>query len=186
MNTQKLKQTGFTIVELLIVIVVIGILAAITIVSYSGIQTRAKNTQIAAAMDAYEKALRQYKTFNNTYPSSISPGKTYACLGGDFPQKTPFNEGECFNISDGTVVAVKVPAVDAALKTVLSSPPEVTNDAFSYPYGTDGRTATIRGIVYTGANDYALIAYGIKGDQTCARGFKSTIGLGTVCQVSLD
>ena len=39
------KRTGFTIVELLIVIVVIGILAAITIVAFNGIQTRAKNTQ---------------------------------------------------------------------------------------------------------------------------------------------
>jgi prepilin-type N-terminal cleavage/methylation domain-containing protein len=36
------KQTGFTIVELLIVIVVIGILAAITIVAYNGIQDRAR------------------------------------------------------------------------------------------------------------------------------------------------
>jgi prepilin-type N-terminal cleavage/methylation domain-containing protein len=38
----KEKQTGFTIVELLIVIVVIGILAAITIVAYNGIQERAR------------------------------------------------------------------------------------------------------------------------------------------------
>ena len=41
----RTRQTGFTIVELLIVIVVIGILAAITIVAYNGIQTRAQNTQ---------------------------------------------------------------------------------------------------------------------------------------------
>lgn len=40
----KNRSKGFTIVELLIVIVVIGILAAITIVAYNGIQNRAKNT----------------------------------------------------------------------------------------------------------------------------------------------
>ena len=36
------KRRGFTIVELLIVIVVIGILAAITIIAYNGVQVRAK------------------------------------------------------------------------------------------------------------------------------------------------
>ena len=38
------KQRGFTIVELLIVIVVIAILASITIVAYSGTQARAKDS----------------------------------------------------------------------------------------------------------------------------------------------
>ncbi|MCX6728369.1 MAG: prepilin-type N-terminal cleavage/methylation domain-containing protein [Candidatus Saccharibacteria bacterium] len=42
------KDRGFTIVELLVVIVVIGILAAITIVSYTGFTTRAKASQTQA------------------------------------------------------------------------------------------------------------------------------------------
>ena len=48
------RETGFTIVELLIVIVVIGILAAITIVAYNGIQERAR---LASAM-AFEHQLQ--------------------------------------------------------------------------------------------------------------------------------
>ncbi|MDB5165339.1 MAG: Fimbrial protein, partial [Candidatus Saccharibacteria bacterium] len=45
-----LKQRGFTIVELLIVIVVIGILAAITIVAYNGIQNRARVSSVNSAL----------------------------------------------------------------------------------------------------------------------------------------
>lgn len=54
------KSRGFTIVELLIVIVVIGILAAITIVAYNGITGRAK---LAAAQSAAEQAAKKVTTY---------------------------------------------------------------------------------------------------------------------------
>ncbi len=54
----KLKQTGFTIVELLIVIVVIGILAAITIVAFNGIQERARVQQANSELNALAKAIQ--------------------------------------------------------------------------------------------------------------------------------
>lgn len=56
------SKTGFTIVELLIVIVVIAILAAISVVAYNGIQTRAKATILANDIKAMEKAFNLYKT----------------------------------------------------------------------------------------------------------------------------
>lgn len=45
------NSKGFTIVELLIVIVVIGILAAITIVSYTGIQSKARTAASVSTVD---------------------------------------------------------------------------------------------------------------------------------------
>lgn len=48
--------TGFTIVELLIVIVVIAILAAISIVAFNGVQDRAKATKIKADLNQISKA----------------------------------------------------------------------------------------------------------------------------------
>lgn len=69
-----IKQPGFTIVELLVVIVVIGVLAAITIVSYSGIQTRAKDSRRVGDMKTIVKELELYKVQNAFYPSSSNNG----------------------------------------------------------------------------------------------------------------
>ena len=74
------RTVGFTIVELLIVIVVIGILAAITIVAFNGIQTRSKNTQTINAMASYVKLLNLYKADHGTYPQV-----TDVCLGTGYP-----------------------------------------------------------------------------------------------------
>lgn len=77
---------GFTIVELLIVIVVIGILAAVSIVSYSGIQQRANSTKTVSALDAWIKALTLYKTDNGRWPSGLvclGEGYSYGVTGAD-------------------------------------------------------------------------------------------------------
>lgn len=74
MNTKQLqtftRQRGFTIVELLIVIVVIGILAAITIVAYNGVQGRAQDSRRVNDIQAIATALEAYKTVNGTYPAA--------------------------------------------------------------------------------------------------------------------
>lgn len=61
---------GFTIVELLIVIVVIGILAAITIVSFNGVQSKARDAQRASDVNTIAKALQLYYIDNGRYPGS--------------------------------------------------------------------------------------------------------------------
>ena len=60
---------GFTIVELLIVVVVIGILAAITIVAYNGVQNRANDSRLDSDVSHIKTALEMYKTDNGTYPA---------------------------------------------------------------------------------------------------------------------
>ncbi len=71
------KQSGFTIVELLIVIVIIGILAAITIVAYNGIQQRARDSARTSDIAGIQKALELYRADNDSYPSAGSDNVGY-------------------------------------------------------------------------------------------------------------
>jgi len=61
-------RSGFTIVELLIVVVVIAILASITIVSFNGISARATRAQVASDISNIKKTMAIHTATYNTYP----------------------------------------------------------------------------------------------------------------------
>jgi prepilin-type N-terminal cleavage/methylation domain-containing protein len=73
MQWAKQHKTGFTIVELLIVIVVIAILAAITIVAYNGIQNRAKQSSAQSLVSQAQKKVMAYAVQNaDRYPATLA------------------------------------------------------------------------------------------------------------------
>jgi general secretion pathway protein G len=68
----KRTKQGFTIIELLIVIVVIGILASITIVAYNGVQGRAQDARRMSDIVKIQQGLELYKIQNGSYPAATS------------------------------------------------------------------------------------------------------------------
>jgi prepilin-type N-terminal cleavage/methylation domain-containing protein len=67
-----MQRRGFTVVELIIVIVVLGVLAAIMIIGYGGIQRRSHDSIARYTVaDAY-KVLQNYYIDNKNYPSNIA------------------------------------------------------------------------------------------------------------------
>ena len=69
MISLKKRNQGFTIVELLIVIVVIGILALLVITTYSGIQQKARNSQRQSDLQALQTQLEAFYSQNGYYPT---------------------------------------------------------------------------------------------------------------------
>jgi prepilin-type N-terminal cleavage/methylation domain-containing protein len=93
------RVRGFTIVELLIVIVVIAILAAITVVAYNGIKQRADNSARVAAAKEWYKVFHAYLAQNSVYPDETSD--RHFCLAYGYATNldaTASNE-DCFMAS---------------------------------------------------------------------------------------
>lgn len=67
--SNKLKQQGFTIVELLIVIVVIGILAALVITTFTGIQKKARDTERTTDIKALHGQVEAFYADKGYYPT---------------------------------------------------------------------------------------------------------------------
>lgn len=65
----KSYRRGFTIVELLIVIVIIGILASLVIVAYNGIQNRANDATVQTDLNNVGKKIKSYIIQNGTSPT---------------------------------------------------------------------------------------------------------------------
>ena len=77
-------KQGFTIVELLIVVIVIAVLASITSSAFNGVQNRSRNSARYSEMKAWDKTLKLYKATYGDYPSTLAANTLY-CLGEGFP-----------------------------------------------------------------------------------------------------
>ncbi len=89
MRARSDKQTGFTIVELLIVVVVIAILAAITIVAYNGITQRTKDAAVRTTSSQAAKKIALFGVNNaDAYPDTLDTLATAVGLPAPAPGAT--------------------------------------------------------------------------------------------------
>jgi prepilin-type N-terminal cleavage/methylation domain-containing protein len=102
MRTKQQQLRGFTIVELLIVIVVIAILATISIVAYNGIQNRANDSAIQSDLNNFSKKIQLAAATTDEFPAGgasrtggINTGDSTAFTGFTFkPSKNAYMSTE--------------------------------------------------------------------------------------------
>ncbi|MGB4420240.1 MAG: prepilin-type N-terminal cleavage/methylation domain-containing protein, partial [Candidatus Saccharimonadales bacterium] len=91
------RKSAFTIVELLVVIVVIGILATITIVSYNGITKRAALASLQSDLANAATKLKSYQTLYGSYPTLDA---------NNCPTAPTVDSNYCLKLSPGSSIAV--------------------------------------------------------------------------------
>lgn len=97
MDKTQSRTLGFTIVELLVVIVVIGLLAAITIVSYTGVSQRARVASLQSDLINAASQLKLFQVDNGNFPATTDCGQddsaTNKCL-----KNSPDNSFSNYNV----------------------------------------------------------------------------------------
>lgn len=168
------RLSGFTLVELLIVIVIIAILAAITIVAYNGIQTRATNSSITATANQTFKLLASYTSTNSSYPlqasSCVVPiSNSTNCIYGAAGTSTPYavNPGIITNLN----------TIGSTASTIASTG-DTTYDGILYSYSS---TRTVDGVTTP-----VILFYTLKGKTTCPVGNIVNGGGNTLNSVTTD
>ena len=149
LNTHKRNQSkAFTIVELLIVIVVIAILAAISIAAYTSISQRAKNTAIINAASQSLKMINTYISTTGEYPL-----KSWACVTVVSGCHT-----------NGSVQSANS-AFDSKMATIGSLPRSIPNEG-DVDYGIT--YVYYASITYDGQSQPLVLRYYLLGkDQKC-------------------
>jgi prepilin-type N-terminal cleavage/methylation domain-containing protein len=157
-NTKKYNKlkmnNGFTVVELLIVVVVIGILAGITIVAYNGVQTRAKTAQAQTSATSAVKKTEVFNAEKSSYPvistdltgagavgtTYLLTGVTFVAAMGTTPPATP---SSLTFYKCGTGATTAAPTTVAGITTITGS----RIDYFNF---TTTSTASMSGGVTSG------------------------------------
>lgn len=133
-----MRTKGFTIVELLIVITVIAILAAITIVAYNGVQERAQNVRRLSDIKSVQRVIEVYQTEHGTYPQTTTNPKA------NWRAADVLTDDDCTN---GSSTANWIPAVAEKLP----------QSGAVKPIGADGKTGCY--LYVSDGKEYVLSAW---------------------------
>ena len=140
------KKTGFTLVEILVVVTIIGMLAAIGVASYTTFTKNARNARRKADLEQIRAAIELYRSNNNTYPTSLtvncsSVGGITDGSGNTYMSQLPLDP-KCNTYSYYYTASASDYTLGTYLEgstTTCASPPSCSGASCNYcvgPYGT--------------------------------------------------
>ncbi len=171
MLTFTKRKDGFTVVELLVVIAVIGILATITIIGYSGFQRQARNaSRIDYAqqfVDIVKIAATENKFNDIVAAMDHADGWDKACLGTGYSDRTGDGRADCA-VFDGASYISDTPTFNTLLSgtalpsmakysPVTSTDGDVTYGPYVYSVAVDGTQSIVMEYVLEGLNQTCMV-----------------------------
>lgn len=126
MKIQAKLQQGFTLIELMIVVAIIGILAAIAIPQYQNYVARAQVTEAVSLMSGGKTALEEYIANNGSFPDGTTAGQSLADLGitpngGSYVGSIAIDNGSNTDSAGRLTATMKASGVAAEIQSLTVS-----------------------------------------------------------------
>ncbi|KKT30371.1 MAG: Type II secretion system protein G [Microgenomates group bacterium GW2011_GWC1_44_10] len=90
-----MKKNGFTFVELLVVITIVGVIFAVGVVSFTTITSRSRDARRKADLESIRQALEMCRSLTGSYPANITSNVTCSVGGVVLLAKTPTDPKGC-------------------------------------------------------------------------------------------
>ncbi|MEO0537968.1 MAG: prepilin-type N-terminal cleavage/methylation domain-containing protein [Cyanobacteria bacterium P01_A01_bin.123] len=84
------KQAGFTLIELMVVVIILGLLAAIALPAVANLTRRARYAEARLALNAMAKDLQMYRLEKGSYPADTNGGIAPTGIT-EWPTKVPYD-----------------------------------------------------------------------------------------------
>ncbi|WP_027468883.1 type IV pilin protein [Deefgea rivuli] len=114
------RQNGFTLIEMMIVVAIIGILAAIAIPNYQDYVRKSRRTDATVTISKIQQAQEKWRANNTSYTATLSDlGITSSTTENGYYTISIAKDGasSCTGTPDGTTYCVKAVAVTGKSQT---------------------------------------------------------------------